>query len=395
MSHRRNSLLALSGVVAALALTVPGASALESRADASVRQQTQDAQGGRTDAAVRKSLKALVAKDGFPGALASLSDQNGHTRNYTAGVSDLKTGAEVPVDGRLRIASNTKMFTATVVLQLVGEGKVDLDAPIDTYLPGLVRGEGIDGRNITVRQLLQHTSGLPDYDEEVFRDYLTKQQHHYFEPREVLDLALTKKALFAPGTSWSYSNTNYILAGLLVQKVTGRPIGEEITHRIIERIGLRHTYWPGVGDQTIKGRHPHGYFASAPNTPYTDVTENDPSASWAAGQLVGTPSDLNRFLSALLDGKLLKPAQLKEMQTTVEAPDLDTVGDGRYGLGLATFKLSCGGFAWTHGGNAPGFTTRNAVTADGRAATIAVTALPTTLPAAEHIEEALDTALCS
>jgi D-alanyl-D-alanine carboxypeptidase len=375
-------LAVLTGLVAATALTAPGASALESGT------------GQRGGDPVQKSLNALVQDDGFPGALAAVRDSDGRTRQYTAGVGDLRTGAEVPVDGQVRIASNTKMFTATVVLQLVGEGRIDLDAPIEEYLPGVVRGDGMDGHDITVRQLLQHTSGLPDYDEEVLQDYFTKQQHRYFEPREVLDLALAKKSLFAPGTGWSYSNTNYILAGLLVQKVTGRPIGEEITNRIIKPIGLRHTYWPAVGDQTIKGPHPQGYLATAPDAPWTDVTENDPSASWAAGQLIGTPSDLNRFLVSLLDGKLLKPAQLKEMQTTVDAPDLDALGDGQYGLGLATFKLSCGGYAWTHGGNAPGYTTRNAVAPNGRAATIAVTALPTSLPAAQHVEAALDTALC-
>ncbi|MFF3243306.1 serine hydrolase domain-containing protein [Streptomyces sp. NPDC002870] len=380
---RRHSALVASALAVLTGLVVAGAPSANA-----------DHGTAKTRTAVQKGLDGLVRDDGFPAALASLRDSNGHTRNYTAGVGDLKTGSKVPVDGQVRIASASKMYTATVVLQLVGEGRIGLDAPIEKFLPGLVRGDGIDGRKITVRQLLQHTSGLPDYDEEVAQDYLTKQQHRYFEPREVLDLALAKKSLFAPGTGWSYSNTNYVLAGLLVQKVTGRPIGEEITSRIIKRIGLRHTYWPGVGDQTIKGPHPHGYFATGPDAPWTDVTENDPSAGWAAGQLIGTPSDLNRFLTALLDGKLLKPQQLKEMKTTVEAPDLDTVGDGRYGLGLATFKLSCGGFAWTHGGNAPGYTTRNAVTADGRAATVVVTALPTTLPAAQHVEAALDTALC-
>ncbi|MFJ4834822.1 serine hydrolase domain-containing protein [Streptomyces sp. NPDC088747] len=387
-------LAVLTGLVATTALDVPGASALESgsvRENGSVRESDPARRGGGP---VQESLDALVEVDGFPGALASVREPDGRTRQYTAGVGDLRTGAKVPVDGRVRIASNTKMFTATVVLQLVGEGRIDLDAPIEDYLPGLVRGDGMDGRVITVRQLLQHTSGLPDYDEQVLEDYLTKQRHRYFEPREVLDMALAKKALFAPGTGWSYSNTNYVLAGLLVQKVTGRPVGEEITDRIIRPTGLRHTSWPGVGDQTIKGPHPRGYFATAPDAPMTDVTENDPSAGWAAGQLIGTPSDLNRFLVALLGGKLLKPAQLKEMRTTVDAPGLDTVGDGHYGLGLATFKLSCGGYAWTHGGNAPGYTTRNAVAPDGRAATIAVTALPTSLPAAEHVEAALDTALC-
>ena len=118
------------------------------------------------------------------------------------------------------------MFTAMVVLQLVGEGRVELDAPIERYLPRLVRGKGIDGRKITIRQLLQH---------------------------------------------------NYTLAGLLVQKVTGRPIGEEITRRIIDRIGLRRTYWPSTGNQNIRERHPHGYYAAKPGSPLVDVTVMDPS----------------------------------------------------------------------------------------------------------------------
>jgi D-alanyl-D-alanine carboxypeptidase len=337
--------------------------------------------------AVQQSLDALVRDDKFPGALAAVRGRRGPTHDYVAGVGDVATGARVPVNGQVRIASNTKMFTATVVLQLVGEGKVALDEPIETYLPGLVR----DGRNITVRQLLQHTSGLADYDEVLISDYFAVQ-HTYFEPRQLLDAALTKPALFAPGTGWSYSNTNYVVAGLLVQQVTGRPIGEEITHRIIERLGLRDTYWPE--EQTIRGPHPHSYWPGADGSP-VDVTDQEMSMGWAAGQLIGTPRDLNTFLAALIGGKLLKPAQLKEMQTLVDAPEFDTTGTGRYGLGLATVDLSCGGVAWTHGGNAPGTVTRNAVTEDGRAATIVVTGTPTALPAAEHIEDALDTALCA
>ncbi|MEE1781358.1 serine hydrolase, partial [Streptomyces sp. SP17BM10] len=107
------------------------------------------------------SLNALVKDDGLPAALATVKGSDGRTRNYTAGVGNLATRAKVPVDGQIRIGSNTKTFTAVVVLQLVAEGKIDLDTSVDTYLPGLLRGDGIDGRNITVRQLLQHTSGLP------------------------------------------------------------------------------------------------------------------------------------------------------------------------------------------------------------------------------------------
>lgn len=339
---------------------------------------------GQKDA-VQRSLEALVHDDHFPGALAAVRGSRGPTRDYVAGVGDLATGARMPVNGRVRIASNTKMFTATVVLQLVGEGRVELDEPFETYVPGLVQG-------ITVRQLLQHTSGLPDYDEVLLgRDYLAVQ-HTYFEPRQLVDAALTRPPLFAPGAGWSYSNTNYVLAGLLVQQVTGRPVGEEITRRIIEPLGLHDTYWPE--EQTIRGPHPHSYWPGVTGEP-VDVTEQDVSAGWAAGQLIGTPRDLNKFLTALVGGKLLKPAQLKEMQTLVDAPEFDTTGTARYGLGLATVSLSCGGTAWTHGGNAPGTVTRNAATEDGRTATVVVTGTPTELPAAEHIEDALDTALCA
>lgn len=335
----------------------------------------------------------MLVRD-FPAALAAVRGRDGRVRNYTAGVGDLTTNAKVPVDGRIRIASNTKTFTATVVLQLVGEGKIDLDSPIEKYLPSLIRGEGIDGRNITVRQLLQHTSGLPEYTDKLFADGILKELHTYHEPRELLDLALTKKADFEPGERWKYSNTNYIVAGLLIQKVTGRPIGEAITDRVIKRADLRDTYWPSLGEQTIRGRHPRGYYAEGPDSPFVDVTELEPSMGWAAGGMISTPSDLLKFFTALVGGRLLKPEQLAQMMTTVEAPDANATGDARYGLGLATFPLSCGGFAWTHGGDIFGYETRNAVTPDGRAAAIAVTALPRTLPQAQRVEQALDTTLC-
>jgi D-alanyl-D-alanine carboxypeptidase len=343
-------------------------------------------------APVQQTLDDLVSKDKFPAALASVQDRDGRTRDYTAGVADLETKSEVPADGYVRIGSNTKTFTAVTVLQLVGEGKVKLDKPVETYLPGLLRGDGVDGRRITVRQLLQHTSGLPEYT-----DFLAKGalpfQHTYFQPRELLDMALKKKAAFAPGTKWLYTNTNYIVAGLLIEKVTGRPAIEEITKRTIDRLGLRHTYFPNVGDERLRTPHAKGYHRDDPSKPLTDLTVFDPSSAWTAGQMVSTPSDLNRFFTAVLDGKLLKPAQLKQMRTTVKVPEIGP--GGGYGLGLSSVKLTCGGTAWGHGGAIPGYYTTNAATDDGRAAAIAVTHLPTTVPARANVEKALDTALCA
>ncbi|MFJ3723770.1 serine hydrolase domain-containing protein [Streptomyces sp. NPDC090045] len=337
--------------------------------------------------AVQQGLNALVHSDGLPAALASVTDREGRTRTYTAGVGDLAGGSKVPRDGQVRIGSSTKTFTAVVALQLVGEGKIDLDATVDTYLPGLVRGEGFDGQHITVRQLLQHTSGLPEYEDLVGDDIL---RHRYFEPRDLLDIAFRRKAVFAPGKDWGYSNTNYVVAGLIIQKVTGRPLAEEVDRRVIKRIGLRHTSFPVAGDMAIREAHPHGYHRDAAGAPLRDVTEIDPSAGWAAGQMISTNSDLNRFYAALLDGRLLPDAQLTQMRTTVPLGD---TGAG-YGLGLISRPLSCGGVSWGHGGDIAGYETRGGVTDDGRAANIAVTGIPTDEAATQHLESLVDTALC-
>ncbi|WP_202523436.1 MULTISPECIES: serine hydrolase domain-containing protein [Kitasatospora] len=338
--------------------------------------------------ATRQRLDALVKADGVPGALATVKGRDGRSRTYTAGVGDAVTGAKVPVDGQVRIGSNTKAFTAVVVLQLVAEGRVGLDASVDTYLPGLLRGDGVDGRNITVRQLLQHTSGLPEY---VDTEGVLADPGRYFEPRELLDAALARKAHFAPGARWEYNNTNYLVAGLIIQKVTGRPLGEEITKRVVDRIGLRHTYFPAPGETTIREAHPKGYLRAADGS-LRDYTKLDPSWGWAAGAMVSTNSDLNAFYGALLGGRLLPAAQLAQMRSTVPA---ELLGPGvRYGLGLISRPLSCGGVAWGHGGALPGYETFGGTTDDGRAASIAVTGFPAGEEVGKHADQAVDEALC-
>ncbi|MFE2145927.1 serine hydrolase domain-containing protein [Streptomyces sp. NPDC059456] len=360
--------LALAAVTAGI-LTPPAAQAATGRPDT-----------------VQQGLNALVHTDGLPAALASITDRTGHTRTHTAGVGDLTTGSPVPDDGQVRIGSNTKTFTAVVTLQLVAEGKISLDSPVDTYLPGLLHGDGIDGRHITVRQLLQHTSGIPDYTRSDLRP-------RPYEPRELVEIALGYKADFAPGAGWAYSNTNYVLAGLIIQRVTGRPLAEEMERRIITPLGLRHTSFPAPGDTTLRGPHPQGYYQEAAGAPLRDITEIDPSWAWAAGQLISTGSDLNRFFGALLGGRLLPKAQLDQMRTTVPAPYF---GPGaRYGLGLVSRPLSCGGVYWGHGGSFPGYETRGGVTEDGRrAANVAVTLQPADKAVMDRVEHVVDTALC-
>ncbi|WP_409055693.1 serine hydrolase domain-containing protein [Streptomyces sp. SYP-A7185] len=385
-SRRRGGLRGAAPAVAALAV---GVMALGALAPPAVSAAGPDTGGPHTVGSVQQGLNGLVNSDGLPAALASVTDGRGHNRTYTAGVGDVATGSEVPGDGQVRIGSNTKAFTAVVVLQLVGEGKIRLDAPVDRYLPGLVRGKGNDGRRITVRHLLQQTSGLPNYTNYLGEDV------RYFAPRELLDLALQHESLSRPGKKWAYSNTNYVLAGLIVEKVTRRPLAEELDRRIIERIGLRHTYFPAPGDATIREPHPHGYYRSAAGAPLQDITEIDPSWGWAAGQLVSTNSDLNRFYSALLGGGLLHKAQLDQMRGAT-LPAEDTFGPGaRYGLGLVSKPLPCGdGLYWGHGGSFPGYETRGGATDDGRAVNVAVTMQLDDEAGRERVDKVVDAGLC-
>ncbi|KOU74894.1 serine hydrolase domain-containing protein [Streptomyces sp. XY66] len=372
----RKKLRPVAAVAAVAAMTLSTLSAQAPSVAAATRPDT-----------VQQDLDRLVRSDGLPAALADVTERTGRTRTYVAGVGDLATGTKVPRGGQVRIGSNTKTFTAVVVLQLVGEGRIGLDDRVDTHLPDLVRGEGIDGRLITVRQLLQHTSGLPNYTE--YEDL----QPRPYEPRDLLDIALRHKAEFAPGDAWRYSNTNYVLAGLIVEKVTGRTLAQEIDRRIIQRLGLRHTYFPAPGDVTIREPHPHGYLRETADGPLRDITEMDPSWSWAAGQMISTTSDLNRFFSELLRGHLLPDAQLAQMRTTVPA---DYFGRGAgYGLGLVSRPLSCGGVYWGHGGSFPGYETRGGTTEHGRrAAHIAVTIQPADKAVMARVDATVDEALC-
>ncbi len=377
-SPRRVATIAVAGLLAGGVLAPPAQAAPPSPRPAVVQQE----------------LDRLVGDDTFPGALAAVKDDRGRVRDYTAGVGDLATRQPVPSNGRIRIASNTKTFTAVVMLQLAGEGRVDLDAPVETYLPGLVRGEGIDGRNITVRQLLNHTSGLPDYARVTVADF-TATRYRQWEPVELLRAGLTQPALFPPGSRHAYTNTNYLLAGMIIEQITGRTVEREITSRIIRPLRLRDTYWPARGEVTIRGAHPRGYFVEQPGGPLMDATDQNVSAAWAAGALVSTPRDLLTFFTALLRGKLLTRDLLRQMQTTVPAePNVRGTHEG-YGLGLETFTLTCGGTAWTHGGNERGYLTRQAVTAKGRGVTLAVTALPQSLESAKQVEDTVNDIMCA
>ena len=367
------------------------------------------AAGGAASAAPSKgeaeSLKSRaqgLVDAGYPAALAAVTDSKGESAGVAVGKGSLETGQAPPLDGEVRIGSNTKTFVAVVVMQMVQEGKVGLDEPIETYLPGLIKGEGIDASRITVRQLLQHTSGLPEHTDYYFSSNAAALENiqHYIPARDLLDVALSKPAAFEPGTQWSYSNTNYIVLGMLIERVSQRPVGEQIDQRIIKRLGLSHTYFPGNGEKKIRGSHPQGYHINGEGK-LEDVTEMDASLPWAAGAMVSTPSELNTFFQAVFDGRLLTQTSIDEMKKGV-----DTGSGGMvYGLGLFGTPLSCGGTSWGHGGGIFGYETHNAVGPDGTAVTVAVTALSSAIADQSNLEnsakekagkvdEAVDAALC-
>ncbi|WP_406445374.1 beta-lactamase family protein [Streptomyces sp. NBC_01613] len=319
--------------------------------------------------ATRRAVESAV-KDGVPGVTLTAKDAHG-SWSTTAGVGNLRTGEPRSAQDRYRVGSITKTFVATVLLQLEAEGRLSLDDKVERWLPGVVRGNGHNGRAITLRQLLNHTSGVFNYtqDDTFGRTYFLKDgffKHRYDRktPADLLAIAMSHKPDFEPGTSWSYSNTNYLLAALVIEKATGHSYGAEIRRRVIDPLHLAATSVPGT---RVTVPHPssraYSKLAESTTGPTYDVTTLNPALAYGSGEMISDSADLVRFYRALLGGRLLPPHQLKEMKTTVKA---DAAPHARYGLGLIDRTLSCGVHVWGHDGGIHGSTSSAVTTADGR-----------------------------
>ncbi|MEW1891996.1 serine hydrolase domain-containing protein [Streptomyces sp. NPDC085659] len=346
--RRRRGIAFLAGLTATLLATASGLPAV------AAQPRSADPLQRQVDA---------IHGTGAVGVLAEVSGPGGRS---AARVGTAVAGSRIPMpwNGRFRIGSATKTFTAAVVLQLVGENRMSLDDTVERWLPGVVRGHGNDGRRITVRQLLQHTSGLRDVAPEIAAlnsaaGYRAERFRTY-TPGELVRLAVSDAPRFPPGKGWSYSNTNYVLAAMIIEEVTGRSWAREVKARIIRPLGLSGTSVPGTFP-LVRGPHAHGYAAFGTEEA-TDVTTLDPSMAFGSGAVISTAHDLSRFYAALLGGRLLTPAQLGELTDTVDAPELGV----RYGLGIAEIPLSCGGTYFGHRGELLGYTTWAGATADGR-----------------------------
>jgi len=284
----------------------------------------------RTHPGLQRALDDAVAGGGGPGILAEFRD--GHPRPWSgaAGVADLATGDPRRPGEHFRIGSLTKAFVGTLVLRLAAEGRLTLDDTMATWLPGVAEEHfGADGTRISVRRLLNHTSGLPD----VFPGQ---------EP------ATPEK----PGERFIYSKVNYTLTGMIIERATGSALAAEIDRRLARPLRLAGTYLPDAGE-TLRRPHARHYSKSdltGRPADVHDVTEADLSWVGAAGGMVSTTSDLHRFLGALLRGELLAPAQQREMFTTVPTEGSGWVPDTAYGLGVYSQRLPCGVTLWGGGG---------------------------------------------
>lgn len=350
----RMALVAATAVTLSVALAVPAVAA---------------APAGEGHGGTRKAMQAAVDA-GVPGVTATAKDARG-TWSATAGVGNLRTGKPRSAADHYRVGSITKTFVATVLLQLEAEGRLSLDDTVEKWLPGVVRGNGHDGSRITLRQLLNHTSGIFNYtaDDEFVRKAFLKDgffKHRYDSatPEELVRVAMGHKPDFAPGTSWNYSNTNYTLAVMVIESVTGNPYGDEIRDRIIKPLHLRATLVPGTYPKLPRpSSRAYGKLAETTTGPTYDVTELNPTLASGSGDMISDSADLNRFYSALLKGRLLPAKQLSEMKTTIK---VDAIPNAGYGLGLIERELSCGVTVWGHGGGIHGSASEAVTTADGR-----------------------------
>jgi D-alanyl-D-alanine carboxypeptidase len=393
---------------AALAVTALIAAALLPEA-ASAASGHRAARADYNQTELRRDLAAVRrAGGGDVNVLARVDGLPGGRLQARLGTVSVGSHAPVPWGSHFWTASTTKAFVATVVLQLAAEKQLSLDDTVEHWLPGVVSGHGNDGSRITVRDLLRQTSGLYDYVDDPdlqqkLREHFDENRYNDTSPADLVMTAVAHKPLFVPEvgrTRWAYSNTNYLLAGMIAEKASGTGWRELVEHRIIARLGLSQTSVPGL-DPFLPTPYVSTYLTGTDGT-RLDVTTNSYLHTADSG-VVSTTADLNTFFRALADGRLLPAEQWRQMRQTVQRTDdpddVAELPEGTYGLGLREIPLSCGGHYYMHEGDGYGTYTRPAVSSDGRSAvTISVTttsAMPDLSTLNRATGTLIDHALCA
>lgn len=276
------------------------------------------------EAELQGVLDGAVADGQIPGAMLAVSLPGRETWYGSSGIADRPSGRAMEPGELYRIASITKTFTAVVVLQLAEEGRIDLDAPITTYLPDLAVP---DAERMTVRMLLNHTTGLYNYlGDSTFFAGVYDDPDRVWQPEELIQYTVGFPPVAAPGEAWSYSSTNYVILGLMVEEVTGNAHAQEVRSRILEPLGMDRTFFPP--DEALPEPLPTGYY----NT--EDHSQNSVSAAWATSNMVSTNEDMQRFGQALFEGDLLEPATREPLFEFVPGNGEYDMPDLAYGLGV-------------------------------------------------------------
>jgi D-alanyl-D-alanine carboxypeptidase len=305
---------------------------------------------GTSDEQLQQLLDRWRQRADVP-AVTLAVDGPGRSRFVTASGTERRRGdAPATADGQFRVASTTKLFVATVVLQLVEEGRLRLDDPVSTYVPGFRYARGV-----TIRQLLNHTSGIPDYTRtDQFHEGLLEHRDRVWSTDELLALIAAVRRDFAPGTDYLYCNTGYVLLGRVIDTITGSTWAAEIRRRILDPLRLRHTYVAGA--EPVSGGVMPGYIDVDMDGDVENVETGDPwpaleTAEGPAGAIVSTAGDLAVFADALFRGKLLRPDTLKQM--VAEGPHHPR--NANYGLGVEISRPDYRLTIWGHGGFTLGF----------------------------------------
>lgn len=299
--------------------------------------QLTPAMARQLDDAVRKVMDEAKV----PGVQVALSAPGKGEYVRAFGVADKATGAPMTDGLNMRIGSETKTFTVTALLKLVDEGRVGLDDPIGTYIDGVPNGD-----RITLRELAEMRSGLFNYSaDEDFYKALTSDPRRPFTPQELLAYSFKHPVLFEPDAKFNYCNTNLILLGLVVEKMSGQKLADYITKVVIEPAGLKHTLFPTGAE--FPEPHAQGYTDQTASGKTEDATDWNPSWGWAAGAMISDLTDLRQWAKVLATGELLTPATQAERLKVVEA----LPGTG-YGLGIFNVQGWIG-----HNGSIPGYQT--------------------------------------
>lgn len=321
-----------------------------------------------SDTGLRNILDWAVGEVGVPGIVVHVKDGDRHEFT-TAGVSDLTTGVPRREGEYLQVGSGGKAFIAAVILSLEAEGAIGLDDPVNRWLPGVFDVNGYDGDRITVRHLLQNTGGLyatglaPELtDRYATREMFARHRYDTYTREDLLAIAVSQPPVHEPGERFLYANGGFYAAETIIERITGNTFAEEVARRVLEPLGLDHTYVRATGEAGYRDPHPRLYsklfykdgtdsgqvtgenWASMledPALPPFDVTEFE--TTWTPGNIVSTTGDMLRFVGALSTGSLLGPEQHRQMWTTVTTEGSNWLPHTRYGLGLIEFDPAATG----------------------------------------------------